>query len=103
MRRVLIDIARAKAAHKRGGNALEVPLDSRLEAPCPPTVDLLALDEALMQLEQMDARKARVIELRFFGGLSVDETAAVLDVSRDTVLRDWRLARTWLLRALSTR
>jgi RNA polymerase sigma factor (TIGR02999 family) len=103
MRRVLIDIARAKAARKRGGDALEVPLDSSVEASGTPTVDLIALDEVLTQLEHKDARKARVIELRFFGGLTVDESAAVLDVSPDTVLRDWRLARAWLLRALSMR
>ena len=100
MRRVLVDLVRAKAAGKRGARIQPVPLDSRVAANDPPVVDLIALDEALDALAAFDPRKARVIELRFFGGLTVEETADVLEVAPDTVARDWRLARTWLLRQL---
>ena len=100
MRRVLVDLARAQGATKRGSGASLLPLDSNVAAAGPPTVDLIALDEALETLATFDARKVRVIELRFFSGLTVEETAHVLDVSPDTVARDWRMARTWLLREL---
>jgi RNA polymerase sigma factor (TIGR02999 family) len=100
MRRVLVDLVRAKAAGKRGARAECVPLDSGIVAPGAPVVDLIALDEALEKLATFDVRKVRVIELRFFAGLTVEETAKVLDVAPDTVARDWRLARTWLLQEL---
>ena len=100
MRRVLVDLARAIASAKRGARADHVPIDSGLAVAAPSPVDLIALDEALDRLGAIDARKVRVIELRFFAGLSVEETAAVLDVSPDTVARDWRMARTWLLREI---
>ena len=100
MRRVLVDLARAKRSAKRGAGAGHVTLESDVLGEGTPIVDVIALDEALEALAQFDARKVRVIELRFFAGLTVDETAAVLDVAPDTVARDWRLARTWLLREL---
>jgi RNA polymerase sigma factor (TIGR02999 family) len=101
MRRVLVDLARARRTSKRGSGALHLPLDTSLTAPQSPAVDLLALDEALVALAQLDARKAQIVELRFFGGLTNEETAAVLVISTDTVLRDWRLARAWLFRHLT--
>ena len=100
MRRVLVDHARRRAFQKRGGGAQRVTLHDGLAASADPALDVVALDAALETLATVDARKSRVIELRFFGGLSVDETAAVLDVSPDTVKRDWRLAKLWLLREL---
>jgi len=102
MRRVLVDHARSRAAGKRGGAAQRVTLDEGLavSASPPPSVDVLALDRALAALSAADARKGRVVELRFFGGLSVEETAEVLHVSTDTIKRDWRLAKLWLLREL---
>ena len=100
MRRVLVDLVRAKAAAKRGDRAQPVALDSAIAADAPPIVDLIALDEALEALAAFDARKVRVIELRYFGGLTVEETAEVLEVAPDTVARDWRMARTWLLQQL---
>jgi RNA polymerase sigma factor (TIGR02999 family) len=100
MRRVLVDIARSKAAEKRGGDAVRVTLGAALNIAHEPGDDLVALEDALQALARLDERKAQVVELRFFGGLSVEETASVLSVSRDTVLRDWRLAKAWLLREL---
>lgn len=100
MRRILVDHARARGYQKRGGGALKVSFDEALVISNEPGRDLVALDDALKALEKVDVRKSRVIELRFFGGLSVAETAAVLDVSPDTVMRDWRLAKAWLLREL---
>lgn len=101
MRRVLVDHARARGYRKRGGDALRVTLDDALVAtPTYPTFDVLALDRALEALAEADGRKSRIIELRFFGGMSVEETAEVLHVSPDTVKRDWRLAKLWLLREL---
>ena len=102
MRRVLVDLARAHGSAKRGAGAVHVPLDSAVPAAGPAPLDLIALDEALEALAALDARKVRVIELRFFAGLTVEETAQVLDVSPDTVARDWRMARSWLLRELDT-
>jgi RNA polymerase sigma-70 factor (ECF subfamily) len=101
MRRVLVDLVRAKTADKRGAQAEYAPLDSGIVAHGAPVVDLVALDEALEKLATFDVRKVRVIELRFFAGLTVEETAKVLDVAPDTVARDWRLARAWLLQELT--
>jgi RNA polymerase sigma-70 factor, ECF subfamily len=102
MRRVLVDLARAKTSVKRGGRQAHVTLDENIAAPGPEhaVLDLVALDGALDALGAIDARKVRVVELRFFAGLSVEETAAVLVVSPDTVARDWRMARSWLLKHL---
>ncbi len=101
IRRILVDHARGKAAAKRGGGQRRVPLDLA-EPGDPPTgdVDLLALDDALTHLGELSERQLRVVELRFFGGLKVEETAHVLDVSEATVKNDWRVARAWLAREL---
>ena len=101
IRRVLVDHARNRRRIKRGGGAVEVTLDevflpTRIDA-----IDVLALDEALESLSRIDARKCRVVELRFFGGLSVEESAEVLQVSPETVMRDWKMARAWLYRELT--
>jgi RNA polymerase sigma-70 factor (ECF subfamily) len=102
MRRVLVDHARSRGYRKRGGGAERVMLNEQLvAAPEVAAVDVVALDRALETLAAVDARKSRVIELRFFGGLSVEETAEVLHVSADTVKRDWRLAKLWLLHELA--
>ena len=100
MRRVLVDHARARGYRKRGGGVQRVTLNEGLVASPEPALDVIALDRALEALAATDARKSRVIELRFFGGLSGEETAEVLHVSTDTVKRDWRLARLWLLREI---
>ena len=100
MRRILVDHARGRHAHKRGGLAGRVTFDEGLAVSNEPTQDFIALDDALQALARFDERKARVIELRFFGGLSVEETAAFLAVSPDTVLRDWTLAKAWLRREM---
>jgi RNA polymerase sigma factor (TIGR02999 family) len=100
MRRVLVDHARSRGYRKRGGDAQRVTLDEELMTSPEPAIDVVALDRALEALAAVDLRKARVIELRFFGGSSVEETAEVLHVSPDTVKRDWRLAKLWLLREL---
>jgi RNA polymerase sigma-70 factor (ECF subfamily) len=100
MRRVLVDHARARGYQKRGGGAQRVTFGEALAIAPEPSVDLVALDRALEALATVDARKARVVELRFFGGLSVEETADVLHLSTDTIKRDWRLAKLWLLREL---
>jgi len=97
MRRVLIDWARSKQYQKRGGGALKVTFDEGLQVADERSHDLIAVDEALEALAKFDGRKSRVVELRFFGGLSVEETASVLGVSPDTVMRDWKLAKAWLL------
>ena len=101
MRRILLDAARKRAAAKTGGKAVRVNLDEAAHLGTDRANQLIALDEALNRLEKVDPRKARVIELRFFGGLSMEETATILKVSQDTILRDWRLARAWLLAELS--
>ena len=103
MRRVLVDLARAQQTAKRGARAAHVPLDSGLAVAGPTPVDLIAVDEAMDRLSRIDERKVRVVELRFFAGLTVEETAQVLNVSPDTIARDWRMARSWLLRELATR
>ncbi|HEY6947730.1 MAG TPA: sigma-70 family RNA polymerase sigma factor [Gemmatimonadales bacterium] len=100
MRCILVDAARARNSQKRGGGIDVVPLDEAQVGASAPAQDVLALDEALTELSKADPRKARVVELRYFGGLSVEETAQVLDVSAETVTRDWRLAKLWLVRAL---
>lgn len=102
MRRILVDFARSRQCLKRGGAAFETSLDEVAAIAREPSADMVALDDALVSLAQLDARKSQVVELRFFGGLSVTETAEVLKVSTDTVLRDWRLAKVWLLRELSS-
>jgi RNA polymerase sigma factor (TIGR02999 family) len=101
MRRVLVDYARSRGYQKRGARAAAVPLDDDAMARPERSGDIVALDDALNELAKRDARKARVVELRFFAGLSVDETAAALNVSSQTVLRDWSLAKAWLTRELS--
>jgi RNA polymerase sigma factor (TIGR02999 family) len=100
MRRVLVDHARRRGYLKRGGDVQRVTLHEGLVTSAEPALDVVALDRALEALAKVDARKSRIIELRFFGGLSVEETAEVLHVSADTVKRDWRLAKLWLLREL---
>lgn len=102
MRHILIDHARARRYQKRGGNAVRVALDEAVVVTTEPTQDFVALDDALNALAKFDERKSRVIELRFFGGLTVEETATVLKVSPDTVMRDWRLAKVWLQREMRT-
>jgi RNA polymerase sigma-70 factor (ECF subfamily) len=96
MRRILVDHARARYARKRGGGDARVTFDEALVVTAEARENFVALDDALEALAKFDERKSRVVELRFFGGLSVEETAAVLKVSVDTVMRDWRLAKAWL-------
>ena len=100
MRRILVDYARSKGYQKRGGGAVKVTFDEGLPVAAEPAMDLVALDDALKVLATVDERKSRVIELRFFGGLSVEETATVLAVSPETIMRDWKLAKAWLMREL---
>ena len=100
MRRILVDFARESQYLKRGGGALQVSLSLAASFVMDRNTDLVALDEALTALAQVDARKVRVVEMRFFAGLSVEEVADVLEVSKETVMRDWRLAKAWLLREL---
>jgi len=103
MRRILVDAARARKFQKRGGGAPMVSLDEALGVSDTPGQDLVALDDALQALMAMDPRKGRIVEMRFFGGLSVEEAAEALQVSAGTVMRDWQLAKVWLLRELSQR
>lgn len=98
MRRILVDAARARLAAKRHVSGLRVTFSEDMEIPASGDETILALDDALNALARLDARKARVVELRFFGGLSVEETAEVLKISPDSVMRDWRLAKPWLAR-----
>jgi RNA polymerase sigma factor (TIGR02999 family) len=100
MRRILTDFARIRRARKRGGEAPRISLDQAPQVSRQKGADLLALDDALNALASLDARKSQVVELRFFGGLNAQETAAVLDVSALTVMRDWKMAKVWLLREL---
>ena len=100
MRRILVDAARARQALKRGGDYMRVDLDADLAVSDAPNLDLIALDRALQTLAAMDERRERVVELRFFAGLSIDETAQLLDVSPETVMRDWTVARAWLFQQL---
>ena len=101
MRRVLVDYARSRRYSKRGGEWRQVPLNEAVAVFRDRRTDVVALDDALRTLAGIDPRKSRVVEMRFFGGLSIKETAEVLNVSPETVLRDWRLAKVWLLRELS--
>src|SRR5688572_10683691 len=98
MRRVLVDAARARRVDKRGGGAQQVSLSATLLIQEGTSPDLLALDVALNALDQLDPRKCKVVEMRFFGGLSVEETAEALHMSTGTVMRDWRIAKAWLAR-----
>jgi RNA polymerase sigma factor (TIGR02999 family) len=100
MRRILIDFARSRGYQKRGGGVLPLSLDDAPSVCNEPDRNLVALDDALKELANVDRRKSKVVELRFFGGLSIKETAEVLEVSVETVVRDWRLAKIWLLREL---
>ena len=100
MRRILVDAARTKVAGKRGGGAVRVEINESLDGAPLDSDQLVRLDDALDALAKFDARKAEVVELRFFAGLSVEETAAVLKISEPSVLRDWKLARAWLAREL---
>lgn len=101
IRRILVDHARHQQRVKRGGGALQVTLDEALLPTRARGVEMLALDDALKSLSKIDARKGRVVELRYFGGLSVDESAEVLQISRETVMRDWKMAKAWLFRELT--
>ena len=101
MRRILVDHARSRGYQKRGGGKVRVQFDEALGMACSVDSNLLELDEALDRLSALDPRKAKVIEMRFFGGLSVEETAEALSISPETVMRDWKLARAWLYRELS--
>jgi RNA polymerase sigma factor (TIGR02999 family) len=100
MRRILVDAARSRRAGKRGGGAIQVTLDPDMNLAMM-DAEVVALDEALTALEHLDPRKSQVVELRFFGGLSVEETAEALSVSPATIARDWTFARTWLKRELT--
>lgn len=103
MRRILVESARARKFQKRGGEARRISFDEALVVSRAPRQDLVALDDALTALSEIDPRKGQVIEMRYFGGLSVEETAEALQVSTGTVMRDWRLAKVWLLHELSKR
>jgi len=103
MRRILIDFARAHRSLKRGRGEHPIALDEAVMVAPDRQDDMLAIDEALTALARLDGRKAEVVELRFFGGLTVEQTAEALQISSDSVMRDWRLARVWLLRLLTTK
>lgn len=103
MRRILVDHARSRNCLKRGGGLNRVSLDEAVVGGGNRGTDLVALDDALQTLATIDARKSQVVELRFFGGLSVDETARALDISAETVMREWRLAKAWLSREITER
>jgi RNA polymerase sigma factor, TIGR02999 family len=100
MRRILVDHARSRHYQKRGGDAVRVSIDEALVVGAEPDQDFVAIDEALNALALVDTRKSQVVEMRFFGGLTLEETAEALQVSRDTVKRDWNIAKLWLLREL---
>src|SRR4029450_2438555 len=101
MRRILVEFARARLYAKRGGGAQQVSLDEAMVVSQERVAEVVALDEALQGLAKFDQRKSQMVELRFFGGLSIEETAEVLGVSPGTVMRDWTLAKAWLRRELS--
>ena len=103
MRRILVDSARSRYAQKRGGKIPQVSLSDSVVFASKPDADLIELDDALTSLAEIDARRARVVELRFFGGMTLEETAEVLKVSADTVWHDWDLAKTWLYRQMRHR
>jgi RNA polymerase sigma factor (TIGR02999 family) len=100
MRCILVDHARARLTAKRGGEAQRLSLEEAIDAPAPREVDLIALDDALTDLARFDPQQARIVELRYFGGLTIEEVAQVLDISPATVKREWHLARTWLHREI---
>lgn len=100
MRRILVDSARRRNSLKRGGDNLRITLDERVEVPLENEMDMVALDEALKRLAEMNPRHSRIVELRYFGGLTEEQTADVLNISARTVRRDWSLARAWLFREL---
>jgi RNA polymerase sigma factor (TIGR02999 family) len=101
MRRILVSMARARHANKRGGEAPQVSLDEALVISEERAAELVALDEAMNELAALDPRRSRVVELRYFGGLSVEETAEVLNISPETVMRDWKRAKAWLYTELN--
>jgi RNA polymerase sigma factor (TIGR02999 family) len=101
MRRILVDFSRQRHSQKRGGDLVQLSLDEAPDVGPEPAVDLVALNDALSTLASFDPRMSQVVELRFFGGLTVEETATVLDVSPETVMRDWKTAKAWLLRELA--
>jgi len=101
IRRILVDHARNRGSSKRGAGAVLIPIDDTTPGARMPRVDVLDLDQALMSLSKVDPRKVRVVELRHFGGLSMDETADILQISTETVKRDWKIAKAWLLRELT--
>ena len=100
IRRILVDHARNAGYAKRGGNAVRIPLNEEVAGPSERGVELLALDDALISLTKMDARKGRLVELRYFGGLTMEESAAILGVARETAKRDWKIAKAWLFAEL---
>jgi RNA polymerase sigma factor (TIGR02999 family) len=101
MRRILVDYARARQYEKRGGGAQQVELDEAMVVSSDRAAEVVALDEALLRLAELDSRKSRLVELRFFGGMSIEETAEILGVSPGTVMRDWTLAKAWLQREMT--
>lgn len=101
IRRIAVDHARRQRSAKRGGDCLQVSLDGAAAHAPSPRFEVLALDEALSSLSKLDGRKGRIVELRYFGGLSVEETAEVLRISSETVMRDWKVAKAWLYRELA--
>jgi RNA polymerase sigma factor (TIGR02999 family) len=101
IRHIVVDYTRNRLYAKRGGGAVQIPIDDELVGAPTKDVDVLALDEALVSLSKVDPRKGRVVELRYFGGLSVEETAEVLRISPETAKRDWKIAKAWLLRELA--
>jgi RNA polymerase sigma-70 factor (ECF subfamily) len=103
IRSILVDYARNRKYAKRGGDAVHVPLDECLLGTRARGIEILALNEALSSLSRVDPRKGRVVELRYFGGMSVEETAEILQISPETILRDWRMAKTWLFRELTAK
>ena len=101
IRRILVDHARGRGYAKHGGKALRVPLDDVILGTPARGIELLALDQALSSLAMIDARKGRVVELRYFGGLSIEETAEILKISPETAKRDWKMAKAWLFGELT--
>ena len=102
MRRILVDHARKHYAQKRGGVDTRIVLDDAVSFPRDEGIHVLAVDEALLDLARLDAQQSRIVELRFFGGLTLDETAEVLQISRSTVQREWNMAKAWLFNQLSS-
>jgi RNA polymerase sigma factor (TIGR02999 family) len=101
IRRIMVDHARHRRYAKRGGSAVRIPLDEEAVEPAKRGVELLALEDALASLARIDPRKCKLVELRYFGGLTVEESAEVLGISRETAKRDWKMAKAWLLRELT--